>query len=513
MTSAFFLLLLFATQASDHRLPRVFLLDANQLAQEGRMAQSRPDQPDAFLKAAIAQADQALAAGPFSVTQKTIAPPSGDKHDYMSWAPYFWPNPNTPNHLPYIRRDGEHNPEIKQIPDHDNMGKMCSTVRTLALAYYLTGHEEYAARAALLLRTWFTDPATKMNPNLEFAQGIRGVNTGRGSGLIESRVLTQVVDAVGLLDGSKNWTARDHQALEQWFTQFLAWMRTSQHGQEESLAKNNHGSYYDEQIADFALFVGKRDIAEEVLKNVPQRRIATQIQPDGTQPLELARTNSWGYSNFNLRALTELAILGNQVGVDLWHFESPDGRSMRKALDYLLPYATGAKPWPYKQISEMRGSDLAEPLLEAAKAFHNPDYEAAAKKLSAATDQHNSGLPVPAAFVLVGKPRPLGNWRAPAGFASEAPHSSSFKPGAKLRTIIVRDSTGAPAGLSQNVTYRVSLGESLCGGSGGCFRDDNVGAEVEPTTQIFALALRRNLFSAHERGKNPLTDVTFPEQS
>jgi Alginate lyase len=384
MTSALFLLLWVVSQASGNQLPRVFLLDTAQLAQEREMAEGHSDQADDFLKAARAEADKAKHAGPFSVTQKTITPPSGDKHDYMSWAPYFWPNPNTPNHLPYIRRDGEHNPEIKQIPDHDNMFQMCSAVHALALGYYLTGSDDYAAHAALLLRTWFLDPATKMNPNLEFAQGIRGINTGRGIGLIESRALTQVVDGVGLLEGSKNWSAADDQSLHQWFTSFLEWMRTSQHGQDESRSKNNHGSYYDEQVADFALFVGKREIAEEVLKQVPEKRIAVQIEPNGAQPLELARTNSWGYSNFNLRALAELAILGKLVGVDLWQYQTADGRSMRKALDYLLPYATGEKPWPYQQITVMHRGDLAVPLREAAKAFHNPEYEAAAQKLSAA---------------------------------------------------------------------------------------------------------------------------------
>src|SRR5690349_23640744 len=178
-----FLLLATASAVPDSKPPRVFLLNAKALQQERQLAQAYPDRPSDLVRAARLEADKALSAGPFSVMQKSSTPPTGDKHDYMSLAPYFWPNPNTPDHLPYVRRDGERNPEIKQIADHENMSKMCSAARALALGYYFTGSQEYAARAALLLRTWFLDPKTKMNPNLEFAQAIRGINTGRGIGI------------------------------------------------------------------------------------------------------------------------------------------------------------------------------------------------------------------------------------------------------------------------------------------------------------------------------------------
>jgi hypothetical protein len=370
--------------------PRVFLLDAKLLQHERELAQAHSDQPDEVMKSARAEADKAMTAGPFSVMDKSITPPSGDKHDYMSRAPYFWPNPDTPNHLPYVRRDGERNPEITQIPDHDEMGKMSGVVRSLALGYYLTGNEDYAARAALLLRMWFLDPKTKMNPNLDFAQGIPGVNTGRGIGIIDSRGLTSVVDATGLLEGSRSWSSADEQALQSWFDNFLHWLQTSQNGKDESNAKNNHGSFYDDQVVDYSLFVGKRELAAQVAKNAMEKRIAKQIEPDGKQPLELARTKSFSYSAFNLQALAELATLGDQVNVDLWHFQTKDGRSVRRALDFLIPYALGENQWPYKQIEPIKGTDLAGILLQAASAYKDEAYAADAKRL--AGDSHNANL-------------------------------------------------------------------------------------------------------------------------
>ena len=205
-----------APAANDQ--PRVFLLDASAL----RDARDRVRAADARTlpawTALETAAGAALSAGPFSVTDKSVVPPSGDKHDYMSQAPYWWPNPATPNGLPYVQRDGERNPEINKIIDHQSMDRMAGAVETLALGAYLSGDDKYARKASQLLRAWFIDPATRMNPNLQYGQGIPGITTGRGIGLIETRGLARVVDAVGLLETTGAWTAGDDQGVKDWFS-------------------------------------------------------------------------------------------------------------------------------------------------------------------------------------------------------------------------------------------------------------------------------------------------------
>src|SRR5260370_6800478 len=142
-----------------------------------------------------------------------------------------------------------------------------------------------------------------MKPNLEYAQFIPGVNTGRGIGLIETRGFTHIADAVGLIEGSRAWRPEDDRGVKQWYADFLPWMQESRNGKDESAAKNNHGTYYDLQVVSYALFLDRPALAKDVLERAKQKRLAGQIEPDGPMPLALARTNAWSYSTGNLDAM------------------------------------------------------------------------------------------------------------------------------------------------------------------------------------------------------------------
>jgi len=368
-----------APATSSTQTLRVFSTSTSALQQlHDRVASGKYSHP--ALDKLRSEANKALKMEPVSVMQKTITPPSGNKHDYLSLARYWWPDLTRPGGLPYMRRDGEVNPETSQVQDEHHLNAMITATTRLSLAYYLFGDERYAEQATKLMRVWFLDPETRMNPNMKHAQLTRGRNTGRGSGLIDSRRLSVVVDNIGLLAGSKAWTPADQSGMQQWFAQYLKWLRESDNGRKEALAENNHGSFYDVQVASIALFLGDTGLATKVLKN-ETGRVAEQVNKDGGQPRELERTRALWYSTFNLSALFQLAQLGENVGVDLWTFQTKDGRSIRKALDFLTPYITSEKKWPYKQIDHYPNTAILPLYLRAAVQYKAPEYEDVARKI------------------------------------------------------------------------------------------------------------------------------------
>ncbi len=216
-----------------------------------------------------------------------------------------------------------------------------------------------------------------MNPHLNFAQAVPGVNTGRGTGIIEGRRLAEAADAAGLLAGSAAWTPEDDQALRAWLETYLNWLLTSKPGRDEAAARNNHGTFYDVQAMRLALVLNKSDLAKQIAEAAKQKRIAVQIEPDGRQPLELERTASFSYSRFNLEALFALATMADHVGVDLWNDKLTNGRNaLPLALDFLLPYvASPKKKWPYEQIKQVSHDDFGPLLRQAAVVYGEPKYE------------------------------------------------------------------------------------------------------------------------------------------
>jgi hypothetical protein len=366
--------------AVQSKRPASLLLDRTYMND----VRARGEKGDAAIKAALAtleeDAKKALAIKPMSVMDKAITPPSGDKHDYVSQAPYWWPDPAKPDGKPYIRKDGERNPEISKITDRDNLGRLGGAVTTLALAYAYTGHEEYAMHAARLMRVWFLDPATRMNPHLKFGQYIPGINEGRGIGIIETRSLPDMLDGILLISSSPAWTKADEAGLQAWMRGYLSWLIESTHGQEESKNGNNHETWYDVQVVGLALYTGQVDVARKTLEG-SRARIGRQFEPDGRQPRELERTRSWDYSEFNIAAFMDLATLGTQVGIDLWSYRTSDGRSIRQALDFMVPYAAGEQKWTFDQITPFSARTIHEILRRGAVAWKDPKYKALADKV------------------------------------------------------------------------------------------------------------------------------------
>lgn len=339
----------------DEAIPDTLLWEGDQLARV-RAGEGASDPGVARALGELRErADKALGNGPYSVVTHGDLPPSGDPHDYVSFGTYWWPNPDTPDGLPYVRRDGVSNKELIAQGDRAPLSAMSNDVVTLTLAGYLLDEPKYSRHAAKLLRAWFLDPATRMNPHLNHGQMIRGVNTGRCFGIIDTARLVECIDSALLLEQSDSWTAEDGEGLRAWFRDYANWLTESPMGKQEGATKNNHATYYDLQVATMALYVGDRDQARSVLAAVPSRRLATQIEPDGRQPQEIARTKGLSYSAMNLRGFCLLARLGEHVDVDLWH-----DNHLKSAAGFLAPYLANPDEWPTQQIGDKTPRGIAD---------------------------------------------------------------------------------------------------------------------------------------------------------
>jgi Alginate lyase len=385
--------LLTVARAQDSLLSKsdIVKLDFKSLADKKNKVLSK----DAALMPAYTQllknADKLLDYSPVSVMQKSAIPPSGNKHDYMSIAPYFWPDPSKPNGLPYINKDGVVNPEVRQYTDKLNMPVLCENIYLLSLAYYFSNDEKYAKHASKLAEVWFLDSTTKMNPNLNFGQAVKGVTDGRSEGLIDSRFFIWAIDGVQLLHGSRYWTIHDQISIKRWFADFLSWMQTSRIGLREMNAANNHGVWYDAQSLSMALFIDSADLANKIV-NRAAGRLDKQMDNNGFFPLELTRTTSLHYSVFIMNAFYIIAELSQQTSTNLWTLETPSGKSLKLAFKTILPFITKEKPWSGPQIHEFNYFNAVPLLVGGRSKFDCPSCTEAIKKIE--TENYNRSLPI-----------------------------------------------------------------------------------------------------------------------
>ncbi|WPP51910.1 alginate lyase family protein [Catalinimonas niigatensis] len=303
------------------------------------------------IKQLIRDAELAMGLDTFSVVNNSPIPPSGNKKDYYSWAPYLWPNPDTKDGLPYISKDGKTNPETDMKSDKPQLRRMTMAVQTLGLAYYYTQDKRYAHKAATLLKGWFLDPETGMNPNLNYGQAIPGEVEGRSSGIIDTRWYIILMNSIKLLNNSDALTSMDMLHLKSWFEDYLNWLLTNKMGQEEAQSENNHGTWYAAQIASFALFTDNIQLTKNVVNN-SRKFFDSQLDSLGRQIHELRRTKSFDYSLYNIHALINLAMIAEQVDIDLWHYNAESKKNLYNAIRYMADHYYSDKDWPYEQISE-----------------------------------------------------------------------------------------------------------------------------------------------------------------
>ncbi|CAG8447151.1 8307_t:CDS:2 [Diversispora eburnea] len=309
----------------------------------------------------------------YSVTLKPQLPPSGDPHDYMSLGRYYWPDPTKPDGLPYIRKDGYPNPEFFSINDYLYLRKMFREVQNLGFAYFFTYEEKYVEKAMARLKEWFLDEKTKMNPNLNYAGYRKGEAFGWKAGVLDFHQVFRILQVIPLLRNSHLWDPEIEIGLKTWMTEYYSWLTTSTIGRAEGKSVNNHGTFYDVQALFLLDYLNRYDEAKTFVLQALQNRINDGILPTGQQHYETDRPTSWFYSVFNLQGLFLLAERADHYGVDGWHYEGPSGQSIKKAVDFLLPYALNdGKGWPVKNIKGFEMNDYVK-LLELSYIIYGDD--------------------------------------------------------------------------------------------------------------------------------------------
>ena len=374
------LLVVFGLMIGATNASTLLLLDKENLDQ----IKVKIDRQDLFVMPAyqtlISKAEKTLSMDRLSVVDKSLTPPSQDKHDYMSLGPYFWPNPKTKDGYPYIRRDGKVNPNALIDSDSPRLVRLANALETLALAYYYTNNTKYAQRAVEMIQIWFINDSTKMNPHLKYAQGIPGTVPGRALGILDGRHFVRILDSITLIENSNLLSSKDLEVIKQWVKDYQNWLLNGEYAYEESHRPNNHGTFYDYQVVGYALYLEQPKKAKELLTNAQYIRLGSHIGSKGQNFHELERTRPLHYSLFDLEAMIGLALYSDHYDdVNFWTF-TINQTSLKKAIDYVVKYKNNRDMWLVKN-EKVNFMDLTPTLLVAAQKYQTDEYNKEILKL------------------------------------------------------------------------------------------------------------------------------------
>jgi hypothetical protein len=345
-------------------------------------------------KQILAEAAWAMKQEPITVTASFSTRSAGGKHDFFSEADYFWPDPKNPDG-PYINRDGITNP-ANFVEHRKAMIRLSKIIGALASAYKITGDEKYVRQAVVHLKAWFINPETLMNPNLLYAQAVKGQFTGRNYGIIDTIHLMEVAQGIIVMEDASALDPNTLAGLKNWFAEYITWLTTSKPGIQEKLTKNNHSTCWAMQVASFAKLCNNGVLLDSLRIRYKTVILPGQMAADGSLPLEMSRTKPYGYSIFNLDAMTMLCQILSTPNDNLWDFETPDGKSIKKGISFLCPFVQDKSKWPLKpDVMYWENWPVAQPfLLFGADAYqentwfstwekldHNPQVEEVIRNL------------------------------------------------------------------------------------------------------------------------------------
>ncbi|MGI6279827.1 MAG: alginate lyase family protein [Acutalibacteraceae bacterium] len=317
-------------------------------------------------------AEEYMKTTPLSVTFHKSPAASGNPHDYFSEGTYWWPDEKNPNG-PYIRRDGEVNPNV--FKHHlEDMGRLSNAVCALSQAGLFLGKTEYYKKAVELIKVWFLDEETKMSPHLQYAQAIRGVCNGRGIGIIDTVKLIKVVNGANIIEEAGLYTT-EISLLKEWFRQYTHWLNTSENGLEEKNYFNNHANWWNTQVAAYCAFTGDEMLLNECFEKYKTDILVNQVDSEGKFIDEITRTRSYTYSIYNMTACAIICEIAYHKGIDLWGFEASNGNSLKKCIEFFKPFYDNPFLWEYRQINDHGAYGEKLPFRLAAERYNDEELK------------------------------------------------------------------------------------------------------------------------------------------